>query len=130
MLGSNSSLLAEAAIQIKACSASCIEIYNETRLAYYAAALNEDTESMLSCRAISLQSHDSASECNRSSAGILSVSKSCDNALSVINGVLSEAASFFVGVSDIKQFNTSIIVKIFIRGIESLKNISSSIKIV
>ncbi len=130
MLASTSSILAETAIQIKACSASFLEVFNETRLAYYAAALNKDKDNLLSCRAISLQAHDSASECKRNASKFLSVAKSCDIALSVINSVLSESAVFFGSVPEVKQINTSALVNIFIRGIESLKNITSSIKIV
>jgi hypothetical protein len=123
-------LLAESAALIKACSTSFLEVNNETRLAYYAAALNKDTEGMLSCKAISLQARDSASESKRNAAKFLSAAKSCEDALLVVNGVLSESAAFFESVDDVKQISTSALVNIFIRGIESLKSITSSIKII
>jgi hypothetical protein len=130
ILASASSLLAESAVLIKACSASLLEVNNETRLAYYAAALNKDADSMLSCKAILLQARDSASECKRNAARFLSTAKSCDIALSVINSVLSESATFFGNVSDVKQINTSVLVNIFIRGIQTINSIVSSIKTV
>ena len=128
ILAETSAILAELAVQLKACSASFLEVNNETRLAYYAAALNKDTESLLSCKALALQSRDSASECKRNSAQFLSASKASGDALSVINGVLSEATAFFGGVSEARQINTTELVNIFIRGIEQLKNITSSLK--
>lgn len=130
ILSSSSSVLAESAALIKACSASFLEINNETRLAYYAAALNKDKDGMLSCKAISLQARDSASESKRNAARFLSAAKSCEDALFAVNRVLSESAAFFESVDDVKQISTSALVNIFIRGIESLKSITSSIKII
>ena len=128
ILSSSSSLLAESAALIKACSASFLEVNNEIRLAYYAAALNKDAEALLSCKAISLQARDSASESKRNAARFLSAAKSCENALSIINCVISESAAFFQNTADRNQISPAALVNIFIRGIESLKIITSSIK--
>lgn len=128
ILGSTSALLAETAVLLKACSASYLEIHNETRLSYYAASLNRNKDGVLSCKAIAMQARDSASECDRDAARYLSVAKSSDKALSVINTTLSESYAFFENAAGSKNINASSLVNVIIRGIESLKNIISSIK--
>ncbi len=122
-------LLSETALQTKACSASFLEIYNETRLTFYAASLNKDTENILTCRAISMQAHDSSKESNAKAAKYISVSKSGAMALSVINRVISESTSSFAACALGRSISASNVVNVFIRGIEALKNIAASIKL-
>lgn len=122
-------ILGETALQTKACSASFLEIYNETRLAFYAASLNRDAESILSCRAISMLAHDSSKECNARSSRYISASQAGSVALSVINSVISEITAYFSAYEIGRKFSPSAIVNNTIRGIEALNNIASSIKL-
>lgn len=85
--------LGETAAQMRACSASFMEIYNESKLAIYAAMLNRDKEEVLDCRAISLQSHASSSESNRASAHYLGIAKNCTRIIAIVNMFISESAS-------------------------------------
>lgn len=129
LLATYSDQLAESAIQTKACSASFLEIYSETSLAYYAAALNRDSDNMLSCRSISLQARDSYNESNNIATRYLSVSKAAATAILAINSELSETVSILTSAHTIKQINVSAAVNKIIQTIEKLKNIESSLKI-
>lgn len=82
--------LGETSAQMRACSASFTEIYNESKLAIYAAMLNRDKEEILDCRAISLQSHASANESNRASAHYLGIAKNCTKIIAIVNSFISE----------------------------------------
>ncbi len=128
-LADSCELLSETALQAKACSASFLEIYNETRLTFYAASLNKDTENILTCRAISMQAHDSSRESHARSTRYVSVSQAGTVALSVINRVISESTSCFTAAELGRQISASNVINVFIRGIEALKNIASSIKL-
>ena len=83
-------VLGETSAQIRACSASFMEVYHETKLAIYAAMLNHDVDAILDCRAISLQAHASANESSRSSASFLGVARNCTRMISLINSTVSE----------------------------------------
>lgn len=89
-LSENLMLLGECSAQIKACSASCLEIYNDSRLANLAALLNRDGDSALECQSTSLLSHASAKECERFSIAYLGIARNCTAAISVINRMLYE----------------------------------------
>lgn len=128
VLSKTTDLTAETAMQTKACSASFLEIHKETRLAYYAAALNKDKENMLSCRAIAYQAHDSSSESDKIAARFLSASRSGTAAIFAVNTLLSDLTVFFNNASFGKQINTAIAVNKVIACIGSLKNIASTIK--
>ena len=121
--------LSETTLQTKACSVSFLEIYNETRFAFYAASLNKDKDNMLSCRAISMQAHDSSKESNSKAIRYQSVSNCAAFALSVINNVTSEASAIFSGYELGQKASATAIANIFIRGTETLKNILSSYKL-
>jgi hypothetical protein len=84
--------LGETSAQMRACSASFMEIYHESKLAIYAAMLNRDKEEILDCRAISLQSHASANESNRASAHYLGTAKNCTRAIALINAMMAESS--------------------------------------
>ncbi len=84
--------LGETSAQMRACSASFTEIYNESKLAIYAAMLNRDKEDILDCRAISLQAHASSNESNRASAHYLGIAKSCTKIIAIVNTFISESA--------------------------------------
>ena len=129
ILGEACELLSETALQTKACSASFLEIYTETRLAFYAASLNRDKENILSCRAVSMQAHDSSKESNAKALRYISISQSGNSALSVINSVISETAVNFSAYELCRTISLSAVVNIIIRGIEALKHIASSIKL-
>ena len=85
--------LGETSAQMRACSASFMEIYNESKLAIYASMLNRDKEDVLDCRAISLQSHASSNESNRTSAHYLGIAKNCTRIIAIINLFISESAN-------------------------------------
>ncbi len=85
--------LGETSAQMRACSASFMEIYNESKLAIYASMLNRDKEDVLDCRAISLQSHASSNESNRTSAHYLGIAKNCTKIIAIINLFISESAN-------------------------------------
>lgn len=85
--------LGETSAQIRACSASFMEIYHESKLAIYAAMLNRSKEEILDCRAISLQSHASSNESNRASAYFLGVAKHCTRIIATINALIAETSS-------------------------------------
>ncbi len=84
--------LGETSAQMRACSASFMEIYHESKLAIYAAMLNRDKEEILDCRAISLQSHASANESNRGSSHYLGTAKNCTRAIALINAMIAESS--------------------------------------
>ena len=84
--------IGETSAQMRACSASFLEIYHEAKLAIYAAILNKDKEEVLDCRAISLQSHASASESTRASAHFLGMAKNCTRIISIINALITETS--------------------------------------
>lgn len=93
--------LGETSAQMRACSASFMEIYHESKLAVYAAMLNRDREEILDCRAISLQSHASANESSRASAHYLGIAKNCTRIFSLINTLITEiSSSLYSDVSD------------------------------
>ena len=85
--------LGETSAQMRACSASFMEIYHESKLAIYAAMLNRSKEEILDCRAISLQSHASSNESNRASAHYLGIAKQCTRIISTINALIAEISS-------------------------------------
>lgn len=85
-------LLGETSAQMRACSASFMEIFNESKFAIYAAMLNRDKEEVLDCRAISLQSHASSNESNRTSAHYLGVAKNCTRIIALVNSFISESS--------------------------------------
>ena len=121
--------LSEIALQARACSVSFLEICNETRFAFYAASLNKDKECILTCRAISMQAHDSSKESSAKATRYQSVSNCATFALSVINSILSEASAAFSGYELGQKASVTAIANIFIRGTETLKNIVSSYKL-
>lgn len=84
--------LGETSAQMRACSASFLEIYHESKLAIYAGMLNRDKEEILDCRAISLQAHASANESSRSSSLYLGKAQSCTKIISLINELISESS--------------------------------------
>ena len=89
--------ISETAAQIRACSASFTEVYKESKLAVYAAMLNRNVQDVLDCRAISLQAHASASECERYSSRLLGFARNCTRIISIINKLIintSEALGF------------------------------------
>lgn len=120
--------LGENAALIKGCGASFLEVDRETRFAYYAAALNGDAEGMVSCKAVSMQARDSANESNKRAADYLSALRAGDRAVSVIKNTLSDSTSLFDSLLTQAAGGTTAIVNTLIRGINSLKNIYSSIK--
>lgn len=85
-------MLGETSAQMRACAASFTEVYNESKLAIYAAFLNRDKEEVLDCRAISLQAHASANESNRASSGFLGIAKNCTRILATVNTLITEAS--------------------------------------
>ena len=85
--------LGETSAQMRACSASFMEIYNDSKFAIYAAMLNRDKEEVLDCRAISLQSHASSSESNRASAHYLGIAKNCTRIIAIVNMFISESVN-------------------------------------
>ena len=85
--------LGETSAQMRACSASFMEIYHESKLAVYAAMLNRSKEDVLDCRAISLQSHASSNESNRASAYFLGIAKQCTRIIATINSLIAETSS-------------------------------------
>lgn len=84
-------VISETAAQLQACSASFFEIYKESKLAIYAAMLNNDVESALDCRSLSLQSHASSNECSRTSSYYLGVSRIITRIISIINSMIIES---------------------------------------
>jgi hypothetical protein len=84
--------LGETSAQMRACSASFLEIYHESKLAIYAGMLNRNQEEILDCRAISLQAHASANESSRSSSLYLGKAQSCTKIISLINELISESS--------------------------------------
>lgn len=100
--------LGETAAQIRACSASSMEVYQETRLAIYAAMLNRDRESVLDCRATSLLAHASAVECERISSHYLGFARKCTKMISVINNTVVEVAET-LRIDDERSFKINII---------------------
>lgn len=85
--------LGETAAQIRACSASSMEVYQETRLAIYAAMLNHDRDNVLDCRGTSLLAHASAVECERISSHYLGSARKCTRMISIINNTVSEVTA-------------------------------------
>ncbi len=83
-------LLGETAAQIRACSACFTEVYRETRLAIYAAMLNKSKEDILDCRAISLEAHASARECERASGIYLGHARTCTRIITDVNNMMTE----------------------------------------
>ena len=84
--------LGETSAQMRACSASFLEIYHESKLAIYAEMLNKDKEDILDCRAISLQAHASSDESNRTSVLYLGIAKNYTRVISLINSLISETS--------------------------------------
>ena len=80
--------ISETAAQIRACSASFTEVYKESKLAVYAAMLNRNVQDVLDCRAVSLQAHASANECERYSSRLLGAARNCTRIISVINKLI------------------------------------------
>lgn len=80
--------ISETAAQIRACSASFTEVYNESKLAVYAAMLKRNVQDVLDCRAVSLQAHASASECERHSSRLLGSARNCTRIISIINKLI------------------------------------------
>lgn len=83
-------VLGETSAQIRACSASFMEVYQETKLAIYAAMLNHEVDNILDCRAISLQAHASGNESGRASANFLGAARQCTKLIALINSTVSE----------------------------------------
>lgn len=100
--------LGETAAQIRACSASSMEIYQETRLAIYAAMLNHDIDNVLDCRGTSLLAHASAVECERISSQYLGSTRKCTRIISIINNTISEVSST-LKLDDARSFKINII---------------------
>lgn len=78
-------ILSETSAQIRACSASFGEVHKESKLAIYAAMLNRDVESVLDCRATSLQALASAKECERLSGKLMGNARLCTRIINCIN---------------------------------------------
>lgn len=83
-------VLGETSAQIRACSASFMEVYQESKLAIYAAMLNREVDNILDCRAISLQAHASGNESGRASANFLGAARQCTKLIALINSTVSE----------------------------------------
>lgn len=83
-------ILGETSAQIRACSASFMEVYQESKLAIYAAMLNREVDNILDCRAISLQAHASGNESSRTSANFLGAARQCTKLIALINSTVSE----------------------------------------
>lgn len=120
--------LGENAALIKGCGASSLEIERETRFAYYAAALNGDAASIVSCRGVSMQARDCANESNKSAADYISALRAGDRAVSVIQNTLSDSTALFDALLTQAAGSTTAIVNTVIRGINSLNNVYSTIK--
>lgn len=80
--------VSETAAQIRACAASFTEVYKESKLAVYAAMLNKNVQDVLDCRAVSLQAHASANECERHSSRLLGIARCCTRIITSISKLL------------------------------------------
>ncbi len=83
-------VLGETAAQIRASSACFSEIYRESRLAVYAAMLNRNKDEILDFRAMSLEAHASASECERASGTYLGRARACTRIITDLNSMITE----------------------------------------
>lgn len=87
-------VLSETAAQVRACAASFTEVYKESKLAIYAAMLNRDVESVLECRATSLQAHASAKECEKLSIKLLGNVRVTTKIINIINNMITEVVQW------------------------------------
>lgn len=83
-------ILSQTAAQIRACAVCFTEVYHDSKLAIYAATLNKSVEDILECRAISLEAHASASECERASGIYLGRARTCTKIINELNTMISE----------------------------------------
>ncbi len=101
-------ILGETSAQIRACSTCFTEIYRESKLAIYAAALNRSKEDLLDCRAISLVAHASASESERASGIYLGRARICTKIIAQLNSMIIEVM-YSLKMSSEQSERTSII---------------------
>lgn len=92
-LMANLLILNETAAQIRACSASYSEVYNESSLAIYAATLNRDVEAILNHRSTSLQAHASANECELLPLKLFKKARVCSKIISCVNDMITETSA-------------------------------------
>ena len=122
-------ILAEIYAQAKACSASFLEIFHETKLAAYAAALNKDKDGIMSCKAMALQSLDSSKESSRTAVLCLKNTNLATNAINAVNVLLSESDTYFNISPNYQQFNAYAFTNNLIKILDSLKSINTLINI-
>ena len=120
--------LSETSAQMRACSASFMEIYHDSKLAIYASALNRDKEEILDCRAISLQAHASANESSRASARYLGLAKNCTRIYSLVNSLIAESSgTLYSNISGIQRnrlFSPTLVAKNISEAIRNLEYIN------
>ncbi|MGM9641856.1 MAG: hypothetical protein ACI3XI_01470 [Eubacteriales bacterium] len=93
-------ILSQTAAQIRACAVCFTEVYHDSKLAIYAAMLNKSVEDILDCRAISLEAHACASECERASGLYLGRARTCTKIINELNSMISEVMNILKITAD------------------------------